>query len=74
VDIPTLTYSFDRKAEENLEETKMEYLRNAVGYTAKDQIRNTMIRNEINIFNLNNGMIKRRINQPYRGVEPIRSS
>jgi hypothetical protein len=35
------------------ETVKMEFLRSAAGYTRKDQIRNTEIREDLNIFKLN---------------------
>jgi hypothetical protein len=44
----------------------MKVLSSAAGYTWKDQLRNTKIREELNIFNLNDKIIKSRSQYKYR--------
>jgi hypothetical protein len=43
-----------------IETAEMKFLRSVAGYTRKDQIINTKIREELNIFNLNAKIIKSR--------------
>jgi hypothetical protein len=52
----------------------MKFLRNVAGYTLQDKIRNTAIRNEINIFNLNNRIQNNRLNWIHHAkkIEPER--
>jgi hypothetical protein len=40
----------------------MDFLRSMAGYTRKEQIRNTRIREELAIFNINNKILKSRSN------------
>jgi hypothetical protein len=53
----------DKRGETKTAETiEITFLRNLVGYAFKDQIRNTVIRNEINIFNLNSSIQNNKLN------------
>jgi hypothetical protein len=57
--IPTLTCSSEtwaltKKQRQKIETAEMKFLRNVAGCTLKDQIRNTVIRNELKIFSVNN--------------------
>jgi hypothetical protein len=57
--IPLLTYSSEtwtltKKQRQKIETAEMKFLRNVAGHTLKDQIRNTVIRNELKIFSVNN--------------------
>jgi hypothetical protein len=65
--IPTLTYSSEtwtltKKQRQKIETAEMKFLRNVAGYTLKDQIRNTVIRNELKIFSVNNRIQNNRLN------------
>jgi hypothetical protein len=63
-----LLYSGNTKTEDNLVDLGvghkliLKFLRNVAGYTLKDQIRNTVIRNELKIFSVNNRIKKNRLN------------
>jgi hypothetical protein len=50
----------DKKQEAKTETAEMKFLRSVAGYIRKDQIENTKIREELNIFNLNAKSIKSR--------------
>jgi hypothetical protein len=59
--VPTLNYIRIRNLEyqgAKTETVKMEFLRSAGSYIRKDQIRNIKIREELNIFNLHNKILK----------------
>jgi hypothetical protein len=63
--VPTLTYGFEirtitKNQEANIETAEMTFLRSVAGYKRNGQIRNTKIREELNIFNLNAKIIKPR--------------
>jgi hypothetical protein len=63
VTITTLTYNSEtweltRKQRQKIEIPEMKFLITVVGYTLRDQIRNTVIRNNRNIFSLNNRIPK----------------
>jgi hypothetical protein len=61
--VPTLNYIRIRNLEyqgTKTEIAKMVFFRNAGGYVRKDQIRNNQIREELNIFNLVNKILKSR--------------
>jgi hypothetical protein len=45
-----LSIKKERKQEANIETAEMKFLRNVGDYTEKDQIRNTNIREELNIL------------------------
>jgi hypothetical protein len=64
----------ERKAETKVEGAEMAFLRNVAGYTLKDQIINTVIRNELNVFNFNNIIQNNRLNWIHDGekMEPER--
>jgi hypothetical protein len=54
--VPALTYGSEiwaitKKQEGKIETAEMKFLRSVAGYTRKGQIRNTTIREELNIFN-----------------------
>jgi hypothetical protein len=55
--VPTLTYGSEiwtitkKKQEEKIETAEIKFLKRVAGYRRKDQIRNTEIREELNIFN-----------------------
>jgi hypothetical protein len=55
--VPALTYGSEtwtvKKQEATIEIVEIKFLRSAAGCIKKDQIRNTKIREELNIFNLN---------------------
>jgi hypothetical protein len=51
--------------EAKTEIAEMRFLRNVAGYTTKDQIRYTKIREELNIFILNNNILKSRTQWKY---------
>jgi hypothetical protein len=77
--IPTLTYSSEtltltKKQRQKIETAEKKFLRNVSGYTLKDQIRNTVIRNELNIFSENNRIQNNRLNWIHRvgRMEPER--
>jgi hypothetical protein len=58
VTVPTLTYGSEiwtitRKQEAKIETAEMKFLRSTAGHARKGQIRNTKIREELNIFKLN---------------------
>jgi hypothetical protein len=67
--VPTLTYGsqiwITKKEEAKTESAEMTFLRSAAGYTRKDQIRNTKIREKLNIFNPNNKIRKSRSQWKY---------
>jgi hypothetical protein len=50
----------NKKQEAKIETAEMKFLRSVAGYITKGQIRNTKIREELNIFNLNAKIIKSR--------------
>jgi hypothetical protein len=52
----------DKKQRQKIETAEMKFLRNVAGYTLKDQIRNTVIRNELKVFSLNNRIQNSRLN------------
>jgi hypothetical protein len=63
--VPILTYgskiwTIIKKQEAKIETVEMKFLRNEAGCTRKDQTRNTKIREELNIFNLSNKILKYR--------------
>jgi hypothetical protein len=64
----------ERKQKQKLETTEMKFLTNVAGYKLKDQIRNTVIRNEL-IFNLSNIVPNNRLNwiQDVERMEPGRT-
>jgi hypothetical protein len=49
---------YNKKREAKFETAAMKFSRSVAGYIRKGQIRNTKIREELNIFNLNNKIIK----------------
>jgi hypothetical protein len=51
-----------KKQRQKIETAEMKFLRNVAGYTLNDQIPNTVIRNELKIFNVNNRIQKNRLN------------
>jgi hypothetical protein len=56
--VPAFTYgseilTFTKKQEARIETAKMNFLRSVAGYKRIDKIRNSKIREELNIFNLN---------------------
>jgi hypothetical protein len=68
--VNTLTYESEIWTITNDQETKivtaeMKFLMRVAGYTRKDQIRNTEIREEPSIFNLNAKIIKSRSQRKY---------
>jgi hypothetical protein len=68
--VHTLTYRLDiwttkKKQETKIENAEMKFLRCVAGYTRKDQVRNTKIREELNIFNLNSKILKSRSQWKY---------
>jgi hypothetical protein len=64
--VPILTYRSDiltittitTKQEAKIETAETKFLRSVAGYTRKDRIRNTQIRGKLNIFHLNNNILK----------------
>jgi hypothetical protein len=48
------TWTLAKKQTQETGTVAMKFLRNVAGYLIKDLIRNNVIRNELNIFNLNN--------------------
>jgi hypothetical protein len=48
-----------------MQKTETKFLRNVTGRTLKDQTRSTVIRNGLNIFNLNNRIQNSRLNWIY---------
>jgi hypothetical protein len=65
--IPTLTCSSEtwaltKKQRQKIETAEMKFLRNVAGYALKGQIRNTVIRNELKIFSINNIIQNNRLN------------
>jgi hypothetical protein len=62
--VPMLTYGSEiwtiKKQEAKIESAETKFLRSVAGYTRKDQITNTKIREKLNIFNLNAKIIKSR--------------
>jgi hypothetical protein len=51
---------YNKKQEAKIEAAQMKLLRSVAGYIWKDQIRNTKIREELDIFILNTKIIKSR--------------
>jgi hypothetical protein len=49
-----------KKQEAKIESAETKFLRNVASYTREDPIRNTRIREELNILNLNNKNLKSR--------------
>jgi hypothetical protein len=47
-----------KKNEAKIETIEMKFLRRVIGCTRKNQIRYTKIRQKLNIFNLNNNILK----------------
>jgi hypothetical protein len=65
--VPTLTYNSEtwtltKKQRQKIETAEIKFLRNVTRYTLKDKIRNTMIRNELKIFSVNNRIQNNRLN------------
>jgi hypothetical protein len=65
--VPTLTYSSEtwtltKKQRQKIETAEIKFLRNVARYTLKDKIRNTVIRNELKIFSVNNRIQNKRLN------------
>jgi hypothetical protein len=61
--VPTLTYGSEiwtitKKQEAKFETAEIKFLMSAAGYARKDQIRNTKIKEELDIFNINNKILK----------------
>jgi hypothetical protein len=63
--VPALTYGSETWAITTIETAEMKFLRSVAGYTRKSQIRHTKIREERNIFNINNKIIKSRSQWKY---------
>jgi hypothetical protein len=62
-------WTITKKQEAKIETAEMKSLRSVAGYTRKDQIRNTKIREELNIFNINAKIIKSRSQWKYYHVQ-----
>jgi hypothetical protein len=63
--VPILTYGSEiwvvKNREQNIKTVEMEFLRSVARYTRRDQVRNTRIREKLNIFNVTNKILKLRL-------------
>jgi hypothetical protein len=71
--VPIFTYgpkilTITRKQEEKVETAEIKFLRSIAGYTRKDQIRNTKIKEELNIFYPSNTILKCRLTSKYHDL------
>jgi hypothetical protein len=73
--VPVVTYGSEiwiinhqNNRNQNFETAEITFLWSAAGYTRRDQIRNTKIGEELNVFNLNNKFIKLRSQWKYHFI------
>jgi hypothetical protein len=60
--VPPLACSSHTHKNAEEKDREMKFLRNVAGYTIKCRVRNTVIMNELNIFDLNNRIQNNRLN------------